>query len=226
MKKGQVSILLCEDDITIAALLTEALRDCGYAVHHAINGKEGLHEVLNSTYDLCLLDIMMPEMTGLELLAQMRESGKQIPVIIVSQRSDREDIISGYKAGCDDYVTKPFSMDILLCKIEALLRRTAIAEESHQTYFRLGQSEFDSVRQTLNGEPLSGKENGLLLMLCRKSNQIVERSHILRTLWGEDNYFSSRSLSVYINHLRNRINSADARIMAIHGKGYKLVINE
>ena len=147
-----------------------------------------------------------------------------IPIIVLSAKTDREDIIRGYQLGCDDYLTKPFSMDILICKIEAILRRYRMASQTDEMEFDLNGLHFDAVRQTLGDKRLSSRENELLLMLCQNMDKTVERSRILMTLWGSDTYFNSRSLSVYVNHLRNYLGeNSPIRIMSVHGKGYKLV---
>ena len=167
---------------------------------------------------------MMPNMNGLETIQQLRANGRELPVIIVSGRASKEDIINGYKLGCDDYITKPVSMDILIWKIEAILRRVREKNENKLVYFQLGHLHFDSVKQTLGNIHLSSRENDLLLMLCRKRNQLVERNRILKSLWQTDNYFASRSLSVYINHLRNHLQDCpNIKILSVHGKGYKII---
>ena len=131
----------------------------------------------------------------------------------------------GYNLGCDDYVTKPYSMDILICKIEAVLRRYRIHEKNNEMEFDLNGLRFDAVRQLLGEIRLSSRENELLLTLCQNMGKVVDRSRILTSLWGEDTYFNSRSLSVYINHLRNYIGKdSSVKILSVHGKGYKMVI--
>lgn len=221
------SILLCEDDPNLSTIIVEYLRELGYTVDKASDGKTGLEALLQGSYDLCISDVSMPEMTGVEMVKELRESGKEIPVILVSEQTDKESIKAGYQAGCNEYVTKPFSMDILAYKIQAWLRHMRQSANNTETLFQLGTLTFDAERQTLNGISMSSRECDLLLMLCRKQGQMVERSHILKTLWGTDNYFTSRSLSVYINHLRHYL-SADKhiRIIVVHGKGYKIVIDE
>lgn len=226
MQKSKLSVLVCDDDANVASLMTEFFMKENFNVDCVNNGKEGLELALKSSYDLCITDVMMPEMTGLEMIKEMRESGKNIPIIIVSERASREDIVLGYKAGCDDYIIKPFSMEILYYKIQAMLRRASLIVEKQDVCFQLGSSVFDSRQQTINGQRLSSRENELLLILCRKQGQLVERSHILKTLWSADNYFTSRSLSVYINHLRNIINDPRVHIIAVHGRGYKIVVDE
>jgi len=219
-------ILLCEDDANLASVIMEYLRADGFEIDHAANGEEGLEYLLSKSYDLCLLDVMMPKKDGITMLKELRESGKTLPVIIVSERGEKEDILLGYHTGCDDYVVKPFSMDILICKIRAILHRMQMTQESQESIFQVGNVTFDSIRQTLGEHHLSTRENDLMLMLCRRSNYLVERSQILKSLWQADNYFSSRSLAVYVNHLRHIMaNIQGARIIAVHGKGYKLVID-
>ena len=163
-------------------------------------------------------------MNGYELLKLIRQKSDKIPVIVLSAKTDRDDIIRAYEFGCDDYVTKPFSMDILICKIDALIRRCRVYVESEQTEWQLGDFVFDSVRQQLGDKHLSSRENDLLRMLCQNMNNLVDRNRILMSIWGEDTYFNARSLSVYVNHLRKYLGeTSPIRIMSVHGKGYKLV---
>lgn len=224
MKEYKQHILLCEDDVNLASVTIEYLRSEGFEVDYATDGAEGLEYLLNKNYDLCLFDTLMPQKDGFTLLKELRESGKTIPAIMILERNEKEDIILAYQSGCDDYMTKPFSVDILICKIRAILRRIQTAEDNQETTFQIGDVTFDSVRQMFGTQRLSSRENDLLLMLCRKSNKVVERSQILKALWQVDNYFAARSLAVYINHLRHIMSDVKgARIIAVHGKGYKLV---
>lgn len=222
--KEKTNILICEDDINLSSIVADYLRNNDYVVDIAKDGKEGLEKCMNSHYDICLLDIMMPNMNGFDMLQQLRANGHELPVIIISGRASKEDIINGYKLGCDDYITKPVSMDILIWKIEAILRRVKEKNENKLVHFQLGNLYFDSVKQTLGDVHLSSRENDLLLILCRKRNQLVERNRILKTLWQTDDYFASRSLSVYINHLRNHLQDCpNIKILSVHGKGYKII---
>ena len=217
-------ILIIEDDINLSTVLADYLQDKGYVIDTATDGQEGWELVNKKHYDLLLLDIMMPRMNGWQVLKSLRDSSNPLPVIITSGKTDREDIIRGYNLGCDDYVTKPFSIDILVCKIEAVLRRYNAAVHEDEMKFDLNGIPFDAVRQLLGEQKLSSRENELLLILCQNMGKMVERSRILMTLWGSDTYFNSRSLSVYINHLRNYIGKENAiKILSVHGKGYKLV---
>ena len=220
----QTNILLVEDDINLSTVLADYLRSKGYVVEQANNGAEAWDLILIKDYDLIISDIMMPKMNGYELLKLIRQKHDRLPILILSAKTDRDDIIRAYELGCDDYVTKPFSMDILICKIEAIMRRSRKYMESNQSEWLLGNLLYDSVRQQLGDQHLSTRENELLKMLCQNLNNLVDRNRILISIWGEDTYFNARSLSVYINHLRNYLGEDNPmRIMSVHGKGYKLV---
>ena len=217
-------ILLVEDDLNLSTVLADYLQSKEYQVTTAANGQEAWELLSHKHFDILLTDISMPKKNGWQLMKSVRESGMLIPIIVLSAKTDREDIIRGYQLGCDDYLTKPFSMDILICKIEAILRRYRMANQSDEMEFDLNGLRFDAVRQTLGDKRLSSRENELLLMLCQNMDKTVERSRILMTLWGSDTYFNSRSLSVYVNHLRNYIGKDNVvKILSVHGKGYKLV---
>ena len=218
-------ILIAEDDINLITVLVDYLQSKGHFVKTASNGQEAWELLTKQHFDVLLTDISMPKMNGWQLLKNLRESNNWIPVIIISAKTDREDIIKGYQLGCDDYLTKPYSMDILICKIEAIVRRVKAANSSDEMQFDLDGLCFDAVRQVLGDRRLSSRESELLLMLCQNMDQTVDRNRILMSLWGSDTYFNSRSLSVYVNHLRNYIGKDSAvKILSVHGKGYKLVI--
>ncbi len=219
------NILLIEDDINLNTVLADYLRSKEYVVETAVDGQEGWELISKKHFDIILSDIMMPNMNGWQFLKSLRDANNSTPLIFISAKSDREDIIKGYQLGCDDYVTKPYSMDILIHKIEAIVRRCRITNKTNDTEFDLDGQHFDAIRQTLGDQHLSSRENDLLLMLCQNMGKIVERNRILMTLWGSDTYFNSRSLSVYINHLRNYIGKdGNVKILSVHGKGYKLVL--
>lgn len=217
-------ILLAEDDVNLSTVLADYLRSRDFQVTTAADGQEAWETLSKKHFDVLLTNISMPKMNGWQLIKAVRDSNQQLPIIIISAKTDREDIIRGYQLGCDDYLTKPFSMDILICKIEAILRRYRMGNQTNEMEFDLNGLHFDAVRQTLGDRRLSSRENELLLMLCQNMDKTVERSRILMTLWGSDTYFNSRSLSVYVNHLRNYIGKDNLiKILSIHGKGYKLV---
>lgn len=224
MKTIPTNILLVEDDASLSTVLADYLRSKDYTVETASNGKEAWELILVKHYDLVISDIMMPKMNGFELLKLLRAQHITLPIIMLSAKTERDDIMLAYELGCDDYVTKPFSMDILICKVEAVLRRFRMTNESKQTEWQLGEVVFDSVRQLLGNQHLSSRENDLLKILCQNMNNLVDRNRILMSIWGADTYFNARSLSVYVNHLRNYLGEdTPIRIMSVHGKGYKLV---
>ena len=220
----QTNILLVEDDVSLSTVLADYLRSKNYTVETAPNGKEAWDLIMIKHYDLVISDIMMPRLNGYELLKLIREQRPELPVVVVTAKTDRDDIVHAYELGCDDYVTKPFSMDILICKIEAVLRRYRMSFETEQTEWQLGTLHFDTVRQQLGAQHLSSRENDLLKMLCQSMNHLVDRNRMLMSIWGADTYFNARSLSVYINHLRKYLGEdSPIRIMSVHGKGYKMV---
>lgn len=220
----QVSILLCEDDATLGILLADFLRRLHFEVELCANGEEGLQRFRQRHFDLCLLDINMPQKNGFEMLEDIRNIGSEVPVIFLTERKATEDIVKAYNLGCDEYLIKPCPMDILICKIRAILRRCQLNKKNSEVDFDLGNGiRFDSVRQLLGDSHLSARESDLLLILCRNINETVDRNIILRSLWNQESYFASRSLSVYVNHLRNHLKDTNVRVISAHGRGYKLI---
>ncbi|MBQ7531272.1 MAG: response regulator transcription factor [Paludibacteraceae bacterium] len=220
----KVSILLCEDDEALGSLMADFLRRLNFEVDWCANGEEGLQRFGERHYDLCLSDINMPQKDGFEMLQAIRETGSDVPVIFLTERKATEDIVRGYNLGCDEYLTKPCPMEILLCKIRALMRRCYLNKKNSEVEFDMGNGiRFDSVRQELGDVHLSARESDLLLILCRNLNETVDRNVILRTLWNQESYFTSRSLSVYVNHLRNHLKGTNRSIISVHSRGYKLI---
>lgn len=218
-------ILIADDDLNLTTVLAEYLRDRELNVELAGDGEEALARLRSHSYDLCLLDINMPLKNGFAVLQTLRKEQNDTPVFIFSARNAREDMLRAYALGCDDYITKPFSMEVLLCKIQAYLRRQALAHSVPDTQFRLGDVLFDSVRQTLGHMRLPARESDLLLLLCRNANQVVDRHLILRTLWQRDDWFTARSLAVFITRLRRDLEMSactTCTINAVRGRGYKL----
>lgn len=223
LKNPTTHILLCDDDVNLAAVLADYLRERGYEVITAVNGEDGLAKMAADRCDICLLDADMPKLNGFDALNELRKTSNQLPVIMLMESDSLSEIHHAYELGCDDYVVKPLSIELLICKIEAILRRVRPIAVSHETAFDLDGLHFDSVHQTLNGKHLSTRESDLLLMLCQNMNVVVDRHLILRTLWRADNNFAVRSLCVYVNHLRRFLAGTSIQIVSVHGRGYKLI---
>ncbi len=222
------SILLCEADVNYGMLFCEFLQNRGYKVDLAHDGTTAWQLFTQNQYDICIFEVRLPQKNGLELTRDIRATESTIPIIFLTERKQPEDILAGYHAGADDYVIKPCLMEIMICKIESIMRRIREKEADAVTIYPLGQFTFDVAHQTLtSGDQtihLSSRENDVLLMLCKRANRLVERSTILKNIWQNDSYFSTRSLSVYINHLRHHLAAEPkVKIMSVHGKGYKIV---
>lgn len=222
-------VLLAEDDPNLGHLLQEYLDAKGFVTELATNGKEGFDKFRRGTWDICLLDVMMPVKDGYTLAKEIREITKDVPIVFLTAKSMKEDTIEGFNAGADDYITKPFSMEELLLRLKAILRRTkgSIAN-AEQINFTVGEYGFDSQRQMLEygskSQKLTSKESDLLRLLALHKNDILDRSLALNTIWGDDSYFNSRSMDVYIAKLRKYLKEdPTVEIMNIHGKGFRLI---
>ena len=218
-------ILVIDGDISLSTVLSDYLCSRGYQTHSVATGKEALEYLSNAYCDLALVELQGVGMNGFDLIKELRHRDAELPIIVLTTRNDRESQMRAFQLGCDDYQFKPFSMDILIYRIEAILRRIRKREESKQRVFNLNGHQFDATRQAFDGEHLSGRESDLLLMLCRNEDEVVDRHRILVALWKEDNAFTARSMGVYINHLRRFIEPAGYSLVAVRGKGYKLVFN-
>ncbi len=216
-------ILVIDGDISLSTVLNDYLCSRGYKARAVGDGKAALDLLAAEHWDLVLMEIQGIGMNGFELLKDIRHRLPQIPLIVLTTRSDRENQMRAFQLGCDDYQTKPFSMDILICRMEAILRRVRAFEESKQKVFDLNGHTFDATHQTFDGRHMSSRESDLLLMLCRAESEVVDKHRILSALWKEDNAFTARSLGVYINHLRAYLTPVDYEIIAVRFKGYKLV---
>lgn len=222
----KIRILLTEDDTNLGSLLKEYLIAKGYEVELHKDGAKGLLAFKRSHYDICILDVMMPVKDGFTMAKEIRIMDQDIPIIFLTAKSMKSDILEGFNLGADDYMTKPFSMEELLMRIEAILRRTT--KNSSQEIFQLGPLSFDSNKQTLSKEgnttKLTTKESELLRLLCQHGNQILERNYALKVIWKDDNYFNARSMDVYITKLRKHLHDVPGiQIINVHGKGYKLL---
>ena len=233
MNTSPIRVLLCEDDPNLGKLLSDYLNAKGFATTWAQDGAEGLELYHRETFDFIILDVMMPRKDGFEVATEIRKESKQVPILFLSARGMKEDTLEGFKAGADDYMTKPFSMEELLVRIKAILRRTAsLPQEGEEvTKFNIGKFEFDyNIQQlSLNGNDhrLTTKENELLFLLIRHKNGLLERNHALSAIWGDANYFNGRSMDVYVAKLRKHLKEDDRlEILNVHGKGFKLIAPE
>lgn len=230
MSKEKISILLAEDDRNLGNLLREYLEAKGYNIKLAANGKEAYDLFSKEKFDLCLLDVMMPVKDGFTLAREIRSSDNNVPIVFLTAKSMKEDAIEGFTAGADDYITKPFSMEELLMRITAILRRVKNQnlKQSEQTDFKIGKYRFNSKDRTLELKgkvtELTTKESDLLKLLCLNSNDVLDRNFALRTVWQSDSYFSARSMDVYIAKLRKYLKEdPKVEILNIHGRGFKLL---
>ena len=227
----KIKILLCEDDENLGMLLREYLQAKGFVAELCADGEAGFKAFLKTKFDICVLDVMMPKKDGFTLAQEIRSANTDVPIIFLTAKTLKEDILEGFKLGADDYITKPFSMEELVFSIEAILRRTKGKKSRESTVYRLGQFTFDTQKQLLQiGEKqtkLTTKENELLALLCSHSNEILQRDFALKTIWIDDNYFNARSMDVYITKLRKHLkDDPQIEIINIHGKGYKLITPE
>ncbi len=226
---NNIRILLAEDDENLGILLRNYLTAKSYETVLFTDGKKALGAFPAGAFGLCLLDIMMPEMDGLTLAREIRIISPDIPIIFVTAKSQKDDVIEGFKSGADDYITKPFSMEELLYRIEAILRRTnAPGVKKKEEHYKIGGYSFDPLMQILlfdeKSIKLTTKESELLEMLCTHGNEVLERNFALKTIWIDDNYFNARSMDVYITRLRKYLKKdPSVKILNIHGRGYKLI---
>lgn len=222
-------ILLVEDEKNFASVLKEYLKMNGFEVQLCENGEEGLSAFKKEKFDLCIIDIMMPKKDGFTLSAELKALNKNIPIIFLTARSMREDIIKGYKLGADDYIVKPFDSEVLLLKIKVILNRHSSQMNTTPQVHQLGQFHFDVKRRSLKTEngsklKLSPKEAALLDLLCQNKNTVLTRERALTQIWKEDTYFTARSMDVYIVKLRKYLEpDRSITIENIHGSGYSLL---
>lgn len=224
----RMKILLCEDDENLGMLLREYLQAKGYNTELCEDGEAGYKAFMKDKFDICVLDVMMPKKDGFSLAKDIRQSNQEIPIIFLTAKTLKEDILEGFKIGADDYLTKPFSMEELTLRIEAILRRVKGKKNRDRTNYKIGSFNFDTQKQILSRgdqhKKLTTKESELLNLLCAHANEILQRDFALKTIWIDDNYFNARSMDVYITKLRKLLkDDENVEIINIHGKGYKLI---
>lgn len=225
----KLRILLCEDDENLGSLLREYLQAKNLDVVLMPDGEAGYQAFTTEHFDLCILDVMMPKKDGFTLAQDIRKINGIIPIVFLTAKTLKEDVLEGFKIGADDYITKPFSMEELLFRIEAIMRRISGKKSKNNNEYTLGTMVFDTQKQTLTTPvrqlKLTTKESELLTLLLQNANNILERNYALKTIWVEDNYFNARSMDVYITKLRKLLkDDPEVEIINIHGKGYKLII--
>ena len=224
-------VLIVENDPNLGQILSEYLGIKGLNTTLCKDGEEGLEAYQKRTFDLCILDIMMPKKDGFTLAQDIRQRDKNIPIIFLTAKSMKEDTIKGLKIGADDYMTKPFSMEELLLRIQAVMRRVGNSIDNRDAAeLKMGKYVFDVNKQQLveNGvvTKLTTKESALLKILLQYKNKTLQRSIALKNVWGDDSYFNARSMDVYITKLRKLLKSDDSlKILTVHGEGFKLLMD-
>jgi len=225
-------ILLAEDDSSFGELLKNYLELNDFETWWYTNGIEAFKGFNKYHFDICLLDIMMPEMNGFQLATEIKQIKPGMPLLFLTAKSLRDDMMTGYKCGADDYIVKPFDSELLIFKINAILKRTTSNTNglSNATEFRFGKYKLDTNMQQLTGpqglQQLSPRENDLLKLLCQYKNNLLPRDVALKNIWGDTDYFSGRSMDVYITKIRKHLKEdSSVEIINIHGKGYRLNTN-
>jgi DNA-binding response OmpR family regulator len=232
MKETKPKILYVEDDVNLGFVTTDNLDSKGYSTIYCKDGKEGLVTFKKDKFDLCILDVMMPEMDGFTLAKEIRKINNDIPIIFLTAKTMKEDKIAGFQTGADDYITKPFSIEELILRIEVFLKRSRKAEDKQApAIFEIGNYQFNFSNLTLaigkQKQELTMKEAELLRYFCLNKDKILKREEILRAVWGDDDYFMGRSLDVFISRLRKFLQK-DSRIQIenIHSVGFRLTVKK
>lgn len=230
-EKKNISILYVEDDMNLGFVVKEVLEERGYTVKHCMDGDEAIQKFGTDSFQLCILDIMLPNKDGFEVAEFIRKVDATVPIIFLSAKSLSDDKIKGLKIGADDYITKPFSTEEFLLRVENLLKRTGTLENdgNDKDVFQLGKYTFNYKEYCLNLDTetkrLTEREANLLRLLCLHKNQIITREVLLKSVWGKDDYFTGRSMDVFISKLRKYLSSDDSvKIQVVHGIGFKMII--
>ncbi len=226
--KEEISILLIEDDTNLGAITSDYLKAKGFSCHWEQNGELGYQSFVKNQFDIIILDVMMPVKDGFSTAKDIRGIDKNIPIIFLTAKSMKEDTLKGFEIGADDYITKPFNMEELIARVHAITRRSASKKESHFDDLKIGDFTFNPKMQLLKiGKKtfnLTTKECDLLVLLHKNKNDILERNHALKAVWGDDNYFNGRSMDVYIAKLRKYLkHDKSVQIINVHGRGFKLL---
>jgi len=222
-------IFLVEDDLSFGAVLKSYLEINDYEVTWVDDGKFALERFRNGNYQICILDVMLPNVDGFTVGSEIRKINQDIPLVFLTAKTLKEDILKGYNLGADDYITKPFDTEVLLAKIQAIIKRQSVQPVENETIFRIASYEFDSKLRSISrdGEKqkLSPKEADLLKLLCQNKNELLPRDTALNKIWGEDGYFTARSMDVFITKLRKYLkDDSNIEIKNIHGSGFLLEV--
>ena len=226
--KKEIKVLLVEDDSNLGSITSDYLRAKGFNCTWEINGELGYREFVKNQYDIVILDVMMPIKDGFSTANDIRGIDKKVPIIFLTAKSMKEDTLKGFEIGADDYITKPFNMEELTARISAILKRVSSDTESHFDDIKIGKLTFNPKMQILSKDDfsvsLTTKESDLLILLYKNKNDILERDHALKAIWGDDNYFNGRSMDVYIAKLRKYLkHDEQIQIINVHGRGFKLL---
>lgn len=231
MSKKEITVLLVEDELTLAMIIKDTLEENGFSIHTAADGEEGLRLFFELRPDVLVADVMMPKMDGFEMVRRIRQMDKQTPVLFLTARSAINDVVEGFELGANDYLKKPFGMQELIIRIKALMGKAFLFTEEKvaNKRFEIGSYLFDPVTQTLMQagatQALSHRESEILKRLCENRNQVVNTKDVLLELWGDDSFFNSRSLHVFITKLRHKLSQDEQiRIVNVRGIGYKLIV--
>ena len=225
----EIKILLVEDDANLGSITSQYLMAKGFNCHWEKNGELGYQSFVKNEYDLVILDVMMPVKDGFSTAKDIRGIDKNIPIIFLTAKSMKEDTLKGFEIGGDDYIIKPFNMDELVARINAILKRVSTDSDSYFDDLEIGKLTFNPKMQILSmgdfSVTLTTKESDLLTLLYKNKNNILDRNHALKAIWGDDNYFNGRSMDVYIAKLRKYLKQDDQiQIINVHGRGFKLLL--
>ena len=225
---SHIKLLLVEDEASLAMIVRDVLEKQGFLVQCAATGNEGLKLFYDFKPDIVVTDIMMPQLDGLSMTELIRQNDKTTPILFLSAKSKTEDVVQGFETGGNDYLKKPFGMDELIVRVKGLLNRNLTEKKEEQTIYKIGQYTFNFVHQTLiyddQKEDLSHREAEILLRLCKNQNNILDNKSVLLDLWGDDDFFNTRSLHVFIVKLRKKLSKdSNIKIINIRGVGYKLL---
>ncbi len=229
MSKPETHILLAEDDENLGGLLLNYLTKKGFKATLCKNGKEAYNSFIDGSFSFCIFDVMMPIMDGFKLAEEIREVDKSVPILFLTAKGQKEDKLKGFDIGADDYLSKPFSMEELVARINAILKRSVPKQVNINSNLMIGSIKYEPELRLLHLskgiKKLTTKENDLLNLLVKNQNIILDRQATLRAVWGDDNYFNGRSMDVYIAKLRKMLlEDNKIEIMNVHGKGFKLII--